>query len=214
MVYTLLLTFVQIRWEYYLQPIAIILCAALLPGAAMKLMTRIKAYRPKRQWRPYLVMIAVFAMMNAAAYVVPSHAPVDAILCMNQVRYVLQTQQLQPILGDKDTIVFLPENAGGDALFFSPYRIIASNYHREGQGLKDMRAITTAKTEKEARDVLVKRKVQALLYCPASEPADSWIHQFPAAKQPPPWLQPVTGLKFFELEDMQSSKPVLYKVRK
>jgi hypothetical protein len=214
--YTTLLTLVQIRWEYYLQPIAIILCAALLPGVAMATRFRLKK-PPPRQWRPYLWMLVVFAAAFGFAKVAPTTDRSKQILCMNQVRYVLQTQQLQPLLGDNDIVVYLPENAGGDALYFTPYRIIGSNYHREAAGMKDMHALAGAKNEFDAYVLLSKRQVKAMLYCPTSYAMNSWLQQVTMPHKDrkvhyPQWMTPVGGLKFFDYEE-KHPKPLLFKIK-
>jgi hypothetical protein len=210
LVYTMALTLFQIRWQYYVQPIAIILCAALLPGVAMATTFGLKR-PPPRQWRQYLWMVVIFGAMNAADRVVPVINRGPQVLCMNEIRYVLQTQQLPKLIGDNDQIVYMPENAGGDALFFSPYRIIASNYHREGQGLQDAHNLSTSKTEAEAYAVLHKRQVQAMLYCPVNYAKNAWLRTVAEGGKYPPWMTPVGGLKFFPFET-EVPKPVLFKI--
>ena len=211
MFYTAMLTLVQVRWEYYLQPVAIILCAALLPGIAMRSKLWMKR-RPPRQWRPYLWLAVVFALTAGAAKVTPAPDRTAEVLCMNQVRFILQTQQLPKLIGDENMVVYLPENAGGDALFFSPYGIIASNYHREGTGMRDMYALATAKFVYDAFVVLHKRQVKAMLYCPDNFAVNAWLRVVAEKKHYPKWMTPVEGLKFFEFEK-EHPKPVLFKIK-
>ncbi|MEZ0224778.1 MAG: hypothetical protein ACAH83_09515 [Alphaproteobacteria bacterium] len=215
LVYAAVLTSVQIRWEYYLQPVAIILGAALLPGVSMA--TRFRRLRnpPPRQWRPYLWMTALFAALNVSTTTFAKERPLlaDQMMCINEVRYVIQTQQLQPLLGDTNMVVFFPENAAGDALFFTPYRIIASNYHREGKGLKDLNELTRALHPDKALAILGKRQVKALFYCPIFYGNDTWLSEIGKNNQHPRWLEPVKGLRFFELPEVTIPKPVLFKMK-
>ncbi len=74
---------------------------------------------------------------------------------------------------------------GGDVLFFTPQKIIAGNYHREGQGLKTLYDIETAKTADDALKLLEARKVETVLACPAID--NKWI------SEKPEWLKPVAG---------------------
>ncbi len=211
LVYTTTLTLFQIRWQYYVQPIAIILCAALLPGVAMATTFRLKR-PPPRQWRQYLWLLVIFGLMNLADHVIP--VKVDRgpqVLCQNEIRYVLQTQQLPKLLGQDDQILYVPANSGGDALFFTKYGIIGSNYHREAQGMKDMQALNWSKDEFSAYVVLYKRQVKAMLYCPGNEAKNAWLRTVTESKKYPRWMVPVEGMKFFPFDD-DFPKPMLFKV--
>lgn len=206
---TLVMTLLQARWGYYLQPVAAIAVAALLPSLATagKGDTGSWLRGAPRITRPYVVLgLAVLATSMMVRTVKNGPAP-DA-WCNTQLRYVLQTQQLQKHLGDKPLTVFVPEDVGGEMQFFSPYRIIASNYHREHSGLRDMARMRDAKTADDAKKVIDERGVDALLYCPAGQKAGNFLSTLGRDK-PPAWLMPVEGLEFF---DMPGAKPVLFTV--
>jgi hypothetical protein len=162
-----------------------------------------------RQGRPYIVLWLAFFFMNVLIRLNPA-VMTESSSCMSEVRYVIQTRQLQPLLGSDNKIIYAPEDAGGDMLFFTPYRIIASNYHREGQGLKDMRAISAAKTAKDAAPLLKQRQVSAMLFCPAFQEPNSWLSSVTDAKKRPSWMVPVEGLHFM---DNEGKKPVLFRVK-
>jgi hypothetical protein len=72
-------------------------------------------------------------------------------------------------------------------LFFTPYKIIAGNYHREAEGLKDLDVIFRSAKAAEARIALRKRKTDALFYCAPDIPEESWLLE----KKRPGWLLPV-----------------------
>ena len=204
---TFLLTAVQQRWDYYLQPVGIIAAAALLPGVLGTARKPLR-YLP-RNWRPYICLWILFVAVSLAMRIQPTRATESGV-CMSQLRYAVQTQRLQPILGTKPATLFVPADTGGDILFFTPYRIIASNYHREGKGLKDLQRLSTGTTPEAARAVLRERKVDAVFYCPASLPAGSWLRQVAENKKYPAWMAPVAGLSFMETP---GALPVLAKVR-
>lgn len=208
---TLVMTLLQARWGYYLQPVAAIVVAALLPAlaTAAKGDTGSWLRGAPRLARPYVVLgLAVLATSMMVRTVKSEPAP-DA-WCNTQLRYVLQTQQLQKHLGDKPLTIFVPEDIGGEMQFFTPYRIVASNYHREHSGLRDMARLRDAKTADAARQVIDARAVDALLYCPAGQKAGNFLSPLGRSK-PPEWLVPVEGLAFF---DVPGAKPVLFTVRR
>jgi putative flippase GtrA len=208
---TFVLTMFQLRWDYYLQPVAIIAAAGLLPGVlgAMKAKNlRWLRYLP-RAWRPYVCLWVLYMAVNIAMQVKPTKIPETGI-CMAQMRYVIQTQQLQPLLKKDDAVLFVPADAGGDVLFFTPLRIIASNYHREGAGLKDVRAIETLRAPDEVRSLLNKRRANALLYCPGRYPEGSLLRDAASGKGRPAWMVPMTGLRFMGIP---GPTPVLYRVK-
>ncbi|MDE1151456.1 MAG: GtrA family protein [Micavibrio sp.] len=207
--FTLLLVLVQIRWEYYLQPVAILVMAALLPGfatgGASWLFTWLKG--APRKTRAALLVGAAYLCLSLLAKALPVPAT-EKTWCLAQLRYVLQTGQLQPLLGDAPAVIFVPRDAGGEAQFFTPYHIIASNYHREGAGLRDIAGIEEAAIAQQARGLLQKRHVSALFTCPSLYNNDSWLSRLPQQALEN-WMIPQAGLKFF---DMPGDKPVLYKL--
>lgn len=208
---TFVLTMVQLRWDYYLQPVAIIAAAALLPAVTAASPGKEWGWMRHlpRSWRPYICLFLLYLGVSLAMQIKPTKIP-EAGICMAQMRYVIETQQLQPLLKDKDAIVFVPADAGGDVLFFTPLRIIASNYHREGAGLKDVRMIETASAPEAVNALLKKRTVNALLYCPGRYPPGSLLRDAAEGKRRPAWLAPVTGLRFMGIP---GPVPVLYKVK-
>lgn len=208
---TLVMTLLQARWGYYLQPVAAIMVAALLPAlaTAAKGDTGSWLRGAPRIARPYVVLGLTVLATSMMVRTVKSEPAPDA-WCNTQLRYVLQTQQLQKHLGDKPLTIFVPEDIGGEMQFFTPYRIIASNYHREHTGLRDMARLRDAKTADAAKNVIDEREVDALLYCPAGQKAGNFLSSLGRDK-PPAWLVPVEGLEFF---DVPGAKPVLFTVRK
>ncbi|MDF3024197.1 MAG: hypothetical protein K0R10_1558 [Alphaproteobacteria bacterium] len=206
---TLVMTLLQARWGYYLQPVAAIAVAALLPAltTAAKGDTGSWLRGAPRIARPYVVLgLAVLATSMMVRTVKSDPAP-DA-WCTTQLRHLVQTQQLQKHLGTEPLIIFVPEDIGGEMQFFTPYRIIASNYHREHTGLRDMARLRDAKTPEEAKKVIDARKIEALLFCPAGQKPGNFLFSL-GREKPPVWLKPVEGLEFF---DMPGAKPLLLKV--
>ncbi|MDI1228404.1 MAG: hypothetical protein PSY14_12035 [bacterium] len=204
LVVMLLLAMTQTRWAYYLAPVAIILCAGLLP--TISILTRRFAFAPRR-WQPYLWIAVIAAYIGgtiAATMKVQQAGNAPGTGCMSEVRYVVQTRQLQKLLGKESDIFYTYEDVGGEIIFFTPYRIIASNYHREASGLRDLRDMRQAPDIETFHELLKKRKVDTLLVCPVYHP------QFFKPDAPlPAWLRPVDGLKFYKPD---GNKPLLLRV--
>ena len=203
----------EVRWEYYLQPVAIILSAALLPGIAMSARLPFKRTLP-RFFRPVVWIAAVFALTKITSAAATDLNPylLQEIACNDEIRYVIQTGQVQKLFGDRDMTLFVPANAGGDVLFFTPYSIIASNYHREGMGLRDIHDLESAEFGEKSFTVLTKRHVTGMLYCPSYYPERAWLFKIGNEAQRPDWLTPAKNLRFFERKGTYIPKPVLFRV--
>ncbi|MDE1152732.1 MAG: GtrA family protein [Micavibrio sp.] len=193
---TFLIVLVQGRWTYYLQPVAIVAIAGFLPSLVQTVKTPL--WRFERPLRPYVAIFAVYLAMIAGACFVRFDNTDSALWqCQSQMRYIIQSRQLQPLLGTQAFTLYTPPEVGGDILFFTPYRIIAGEYHREGRGLHDLADIAAETNTANAKARLKKRGVDAVLACPMSEKAESWLHKLDAAHHPA-WLTPVTGFKFMD----------------
>jgi hypothetical protein len=106
--------------------------------------------------------------------------------------------------------VLAPADVGGDMLFFTPYRIIASNYHREGRGLRDLKAIETAPDAGTARKLLAARQVKAVIFCPGRGDKASWLNKAAESGKYPAWLTLMPGLRFIAA---RGDKPIVAKVK-
>jgi hypothetical protein len=190
----------QGRFTYYAQAVAMLVIASLLPVYAMRMIRTLD-----KPLRPYAFLLGCCAVVMAIGLPFDANPDRDAWACQSQMRYVIQTQQLQKLAGSKPRIIYAPAEVGGDILFFTPYRIIAGEYHREGKAMREMKAIATAPDAAQARKLLGARKVDSVLYCPIQSPKGSWL-----AKKPPSWLSPVKGLRFME---QPGARPVFYTMK-
>ncbi|MEZ0259836.1 MAG: GtrA family protein [Alphaproteobacteria bacterium] len=210
---TFIMTCWQIRWGYYMQPVAVLAIVMGLPavmGAARPPYLRWTRALP-RNWRSYLALWVVF-MVSIGIVKIKSYEPHENAYCMSQIRYVIHTGQLQRLIGDKPTTLFVHQDSGGDVIFFTPYSVIAGNYHREGRGMQSMYDIAYAKTPDTARKLMEEREVGAMLICSTRFEANSWIRQaYDAGDKYPRWMTPVKGMRFM---DMPGPKPQLFKVKK
>jgi putative flippase GtrA len=210
---TLAMVIWHVRWAYYLEPVAIVSIAAFLPGVSARAVGGPfgEVRRIGRRWRFIVVFVFCCYLIYIGRFLCAPEPLGVATLCeRGPLRMALQSGQLVEKLGDRPLIIYVPPDQGGDTVFFTPYRIVASNYHREGKGLADLYDLQTAHAAEDALPVLTKRQINALFYCPGTLPKSSWLRKMGEGEiSPPKWLKPVTGLKF---NPGDKEVPVLYKV--
>jgi hypothetical protein len=179
------MTLWQLRWQYYMQPVAIIIIASLLPAAARAarpgVIQRLKEF--PALWRPYMVLWVIILLTMGIGTL--DDKP-ESAACSAAMRAQIQQGWLEEKLGDKALILAAPSDVSGQLLFFTPYKIIAGNYHREAKGLQDLDVIFKSAKADEAHKKLKERKTAALFYCPSATQGGSWL-----AGKKPAWLQPV-----------------------
>ncbi|MEZ0259928.1 MAG: hypothetical protein ACAH80_02905 [Alphaproteobacteria bacterium] len=192
----------QVRFSYYAQVAAVLAIAPLLPVYAMQL-----ARGLTRTLRPYAVLLGCCAVVIALAP--PSGGTpneLDKQSCQAQMRYVIQTQQLQKRAGDGPRVIVAPADVAGDIIFFTPYRVIAGEYMREGKDMERLRAIVAEPKADQARALLKENNAELVFFCPAQAPKGSWL-----AGPRPAWLKPVEGMSFTV---KKGTMPQLYAVQK
>ncbi|HYD19482.1 MAG TPA: hypothetical protein VEF76_13485, partial [Patescibacteria group bacterium] len=201
------MTLIQSRWGYYLQPVAALTVAILLPGLATAARGDTGSWLRvvPRNFRTY-VALALLALVTALFTSAVEAPRQKDSWCKTELRYVVQTRQLPTLLGDPDQTIFVPEDFGGEMQFFTPFRIIASNYHREAEGLRAMDKIRAAQNMPALRAALKERGVTAVLFCPS--PQAEGI--FSTSAKYPVWASQVSGLRFMS---EPGTKPVLLKVQ-
>lgn len=188
---TFVMVVFQMRWNYYLQPVSIVIVAAQLPVFARRargLLFGWLAFLPA-QLRAYAWLFAFLGLVAMADKALASPPPANSLSiaqCQSQARLAVQSGALQAALGEGPMIVMAHPNIGGEIIFFTPYRLIAGNYHREGAGLRDLHDIVTAKTAPRAQRLLAARKVDAVFVCPQAYKEDSWLHDL--GRRTPDWM--------------------------
>lgn len=192
----------QVRYSYYAQVAAVLAIAPLMPVYAMRI-----ARGLQRTLRPYAVLLGVCAVVIALAP--PSGGTpneLDKKGCQAQMRYVIQTQQLQKLAGNAPRVIFTPSDVAGDIIFFTPYRVIAGEYMREGRDMDRLRALAAETKPDQARQLLKENNADLVFFCPAQAPKGSWL-----AGPRPAWLKPIDGLSFTVTK---GTMPLLYAVQK
>jgi hypothetical protein len=139
--------------------------------------------------------------------------------CYRSARQLLRSGELNRVLPTPLTL-WAPTDLGAEILFFTPHRIIASNYHREGEAIQYVWDSNTITSPQQLRAHLAKRKVNAMLICPTADPADGSLLEGYALGAPlPPWLRPIDyhlpplPAPNARAGNMPPTKPVLVQVK-
>ena len=189
---TLGMTLAQGRWTYFVQPVAMVMIAGFLPAVAR--------IRGRSEVEMFFIWAAVFFVVTLSA---PVGKPSSESQCQSQMRYAIQTGQLQRKVPNENAVIYAEPALSGDILFFTPYRIIAGNYHREGQGLSDLYDIARETNEQALQKRLATRQAEAMLYCPETQEIGSVL------LTPPRWLKPAGKL---DIPDMAGPKPQVFTI--
>ena len=203
------LYFIQQRFNYYFYPLVTLVIALFLgslfsPSHACVSYTWparwIKRYPEPQQamMRILLMMVLILVPFACVALHVISSAKDPFTQCTNHSLKIIQDGRLVEALGDKPLTIFAHTDSGSHLLFFTPYRIIASNYHREGDGIRYIWEADKIRDANALHRYFAMRKVDALLYCPSpvtdkkgvlydlfkDGKAPSWLHFVPVEKVP------------------------------
>ncbi|MFM9889451.1 MAG: hypothetical protein ACKVOE_02220 [Rickettsiales bacterium] len=203
--FTLLLYAVEQRWYYYFYPLVVITLApwlAALMNPTHPLTTGraparwLEALTPNQQaLRRMPVVLALLAAQGLLLLAAPDETTPrsrNINTCHAKARSLIYSGALNDLGGGKPLTVFTSTDLGGEILFWTPHRIIASNYHREGPGIRyvwEADAITDAQA---LRRYLAQRHVDALLICPVVRaPEASVLQGLQQSKPTPAWLKRV-----------------------
>jgi hypothetical protein len=172
------------------------------------------------------ILIAILGLPLLCVLVVPDNHTVQSkkvSACERTAKQLIQSGKLNDLVGTMPLNFLLPTNLGGDMLFFTPHHIVASNYHREGEGLRyvwEARDVTNATA---LRKYLAIRNIKALLICPdAKIKEESVLQGLQRGDAPPAWLEAVpytlppkkdTSQKEDEKEKVAGANPTLFLVR-
>jgi len=126
----------QLRWYYYMAPlVALVLMVVILP-----LFTAAAPTRAQLWLRAVLLLLFtappfVFSWADLHWRSVNSEDSRNSAVCEARASEWIRSGALVRTLGQASQILFAPTNIGTEILYFTPYHIIASNYHREGAGI-------------------------------------------------------------------------------
>lgn len=214
---TLLLYLGQQRWSYYLLPLSIVAVAPFLgalftpehPLVAKRWPALLLAGLPsgaqaKRRIPVTLAILGLpfILLLLGSEPELPAHAPADGAnaayvsrlqaaqrdSCYRVARTLIRSGELQRLLPAPSTIL-APTDLGTELLFFTNHHIVASNYHREGEGLEYVWRAEKITDAKLLRAHLSQRDVKVLLLCPTIDPEkNSLLNSYVRGASLPIWM--------------------------
>lgn len=185
----------QNRWNFYLQICSIVIIAKFLPSYIRAIRQK---YKYSQLLHPFALVLLFLALIQIIFIVLPEPDPSTTIRispCKIEAFQTRQSGSLVMALGNGPLTV--ESNALGNSgmSFFTPYRYIAGNYHREGKAIQVKDTIFDSPDIESIRPLLKERGVNALLICPTVQP--SWVNEY-FGDTPPnhDWVKINTNLKF------------------
>jgi hypothetical protein len=113
-------------------------------------------------------------------------------VCYDQLRIALRSGALNRIHNENSLSILAPTDLGIEILFFTNHRIVASNYHREGDAIEYVWSANKITNETALREYLEKRGIEMLLICPELEhQSNSVLQGIAMGDVPPKWLESV-----------------------
>lgn len=192
----------QLRWYYYLYPLVALVLAPWLGAWFTPDDARLQQLWPAsrvRQWNEHGQMLRRLPLL-IALIAIPIGLQVIALekktpqarengRCARDTRRIIESGELTRLLGPEVTTVYASTNIGAEILFFTPYRIIASNYHREGAAIRDVWDTEKTADLAQFRATLTKRQVDALILCPSADTRkDSIVTRLRSGELHAAWL--------------------------
>lgn len=212
----------QQRWYYYLYPLVVLAIAPWLASLCSARQSRgiypgeWIADRPEEKQALVRTPLVIALLLCPLLLMLLGVDATDkrakrADACERKARVFIQHGGLTKALGDTPRRLWVGTNLGTQVLFFTPHTIVASNYHREGQGIRYVWEAMKLKAPEALKAHLAERGIEALLVCPASlAPEDSYLMALQQGKKPlPGWLVELARPG----KAAQESTPALYLVR-
>lgn len=170
--------FYQVKWDSYLIAISTIIIAKYLPeyirAARKKISGCGKYIHPYSLPLILPVFISLISMTELNRNL--NHSD-DVKSCWNTGLQTIQSGHLVKALSN--TSLILESNVNGNVAipFFTPYRYIASFYHREGKAMEAEHKIWISPNFDSIYPIIKEREVDVLFICP-SDDKTSWVNAY------------------------------------
>ena len=197
----------QLRWNYYLLPVAQV-------GVAL-LADRIALFLARRMQFGYglnstLVGLLLCSSCAWPALIMPLPQPPQSIYhqgafntsCSRGLARIIQTDALSGILGKEPKMVLTAAYISPQVLYWTPHRSIASYYHTDMASIIGLNRFFYSTDEHAAKAFIEHFGVDVILLCSneimkpfdaGQDPESLPFIDSLRAGQPPAWLQPVLG---------------------
>lgn len=193
---------IQQRFFYYFYPVVVLVLA---PTFAALFTPVDKTNWPARWILSYTergqalrrlgLLIAVIGLPMLLLYLEPKqeNARSQAIdSCLSATRRLIYSGALANLDHGKPLNLFISTDLGGEVLFFTPHYIVASNYHREGPGIRYMWEADAITDLDQLHAYLAQRKIEALVLCPVVKaPENSALQLLREGNLHAPWLRTI-----------------------
>lgn len=113
---------------------------------------------------------------------------VSGDVCSKTLKRMIQSGEITSVLGNAPLATATPSNVGSYMLFYTPYSIIAYNYHRN-LGLLEQATLYDGTDSDKIREIIQERQLDVIFYCDTN-------HRFAhfAEEVHPEWFSPVEEL--------------------
>lgn len=230
--------FFQVRWYYYLAPLLALSFSVPLAALYNPKHSELMRYWPVRaigafglQKQIILRISCLMALVGISLVpLISSEATQDnqannkaannselSTQCHMIARAMIRSGELEKALGTDALTVLLSTDLGTEILFFTPYRIVASNYHREGAAIEYVWEANGILQVAELKSYLAKRSINVILTCPPSAIEKGGLLEQLAlgTAKPPSWMQPVdVATPQWEALKDNTSLPRIYRITK
>lgn len=201
-----MMMFISWRWCSYLTSVTLLALALWLDRFAAER----KLSFPQVFWLGVAIVLFPLVMI-LTSYALDAEPKGNRFeeTCTHAEEEALRVDYISTALGGAaPKTIMLDQDYGPMMLYFTPHNMVASNYHRNAQGFKDLYAFFHAQGHEDAKAILQKRNVAMVVMCP---PVESIKGEYPFiaalfTATPPDWLREVKnhpwsdkGLKFFRV---------------
>jgi hypothetical protein len=198
--YTLLMV-VMVRWSSYALLVAVPAWGLLVDRLAAWIESRKSDFQITMKQTPFLAAITILLIVRNVFFLPASMSEPQARQkddggCKAALIRMLEKNQLP---GEEPVTVLTHLDQAGQVMFWTPHAVIASNYNYNEEGIRDLDQFLFAQNEREAREVVQKRRAGLVLLCadgvarpflPAEpEPEPLFVKELAAGKHPH-WLAP------------------------
>lgn len=219
---TLAMYLVEMRWFYYLHPLVAVtlspwLAAWLTPSNAT-LAYFWPAYKVRRlseteqmfRRLPLLMLLLVLPLVLLLAEPErETKADKANSACLKDARMLITNGTIAALSNEPITL-YAHTNLGGHLLFYTQHRIVASNYHREGPGIRDVWEGEKTTSDAALSTIFARRGIEAMLLCPGvAQPHAGVAAQLYSGTLELPWL---TRLKL-DTSKLGPTPPAIFLVK-
>lgn len=182
------LSFYQVRWVAYAETVLIFPWAVILQNCLQRLPAVCR--EPWRIWaRATVTVLFCIGFLAVALAVAPAAEPSRPVTVTKAAAFLSDPS----LLGAVPKTIVADVDFGPELLYRTPHRVIATPYHRNGDGILFVYQVMTARQDSEAYRLLQQRDVDLILLYPAiMENGDGELFfQRLLTGYHPTWLRPV-----------------------